>query len=103
MTMAKNYLSSQTFQGFGKFSPSSSSDKAYIQSRSNVHKPFIKNILHISKNSHSQKLPLRFRHTKMSQASSPKRTHRGSDASDRPLKQQKRSSESGMADLIIAP
>jgi hypothetical protein len=100
IAMAKNYLTSQNLHGFGKFPSSSSSDKAYNRSRSHTQKPFVKNA-HISKNPYSQKLPLRFKSLKMSPNTSPKRARRGSDASERPMKQQKRSSEPGMAHFIL--
>ncbi len=97
--MAKTSLSSQNLHGFGNFR-SSSSDRSYIRSRSNSNQLFVKNALHISKKSRSQKLPYRVKNLKVSPSPSPKRARRGSDASDRPLKQQKRSSEASMARLI---
>ena len=100
--MAKNYLSTQTLQGFSKFSASTSSDKAYIRLHSNLHKP-VKSALQISKKrpiSHP-KLPLRIKHMKMSSTSSPKRTRRDSDAVERPSKLQRCSSEPCMAYFIL--
>ena len=96
VAMGKNYLNSQTLQSFGKLSPSSS-DKVFIRSRTKVHKPFVRNSLQISQRSHTHKLPFRLRHSKMSSSSSPKRSRRDSNASDRPSKQQRCSSEPGTA------
>jgi hypothetical protein len=95
--MAKSHLIPRGPQGFEKFSPSSSSDKAYIRLKSKAHnKPFVHTPFHISTKHIPNKLVIRTKSSKMPNTSSPKRVRRGSDAEERPTKHSRRLSDSGM-------
>jgi hypothetical protein len=99
--MAKLYLTPRGPQGFEKFSPSSSSDKAYIRLKSKVHnKPFVHAPFHTSTKHIPNKLAIRTKSLKMPSTSSPKRVRRGSNAEERPTKHSRRLSDSGMTYLF---
>ena len=105
--MAKNYLRTQSPQGFGKLSPPSSSsslyNRAYLGPRSNSRKTQHKKALHISKRPRPNNLALRMKPSKMSTPSSPstlKRTRLSKD-STQPKKHRRLSSNPGKCSLFL--
>jgi hypothetical protein len=98
--MAGTHLKSQGPQGFGKFSSSSSSDKAYLRIESKISKkPFVHIPLH-SKKHIPNKLALRIKSSKISTPFPPKRIRRDSDADERPAKLQRCTSLPRMVYLV---
>ncbi|PMD56484.1 cysteine proteinase [Hyaloscypha bicolor E] len=94
--MARTYLKHQSPQGFGKFSPSSSSDKAYARFQSKAHNTILKNPHRKSERPQPRNLPLplRIKQIKMSTSASPstKRTRPITDVGNHPIKHRRVSS-----------